>query len=797
MKIRSCLITVVFFICSAFAHADEYSTLKDAIQSRAPAVHEMKASGNVREGLNGLLEAGGTLNSAEKFLLASENSDRTKMFQLIGTRTGKSAEEVGKAFASGARAAQPVPPKPAAQSPQEKPETTVPPVSPRPPLPASSSEASSKQPSPAQEVPSSGSTGMKTKVLTRPFASMFASDDGAASKVSENIPAFTIYYVYQKKGQWYQVGRDNRGKVDGWMKESDVVEWKQNLIVEFTHPDGRDPILMFYKRETVDRLASTSRTSRADQLDVFYKAIAQGKTGGDFPVLAMEPKRAVQRKDQFYILPIVDWKEIEVDGREGRLLQLAATSRKRGATNLQDTSTLDDLNKPTDLTSAAARKTRTDIVFVMDTTRSMGPFAEQTLKMIENFVKIVGGDREVSEALRFGIWGYRDFPELMPGIEYNTYNYTPELQSVSEFAATLRSVKETKIDSIDYEEDVFAGVRDAIQKTAWRQDALRLVILVGDAPGRSPKFRSPDYPNGPVGTKAEMDAPQIRALATENGVSVTSLYLNVPKWRRYLEQASNQFKVLGQNANGLSFKVLNAKDTSVFAGTAEGLAGGIINLQRKAIQGNLTDGDLRTSDAPIETVETPVQGAEAGRQLAANMFRGAIVQLLGKKDAATVTRDVTVWAADKDLRDPSKQALEVKIFLTKEELNSLKVQVDSVMNAGQRNKITGENFFDSLRAVVIVAGKDPSKIRDAANLSSTGLVPEFLKGLPYKSTLMDMSNDTWRNMSPDGQDQLLKGIASKLEFYQNVHDDTSKWEPLNSGDDRDKWVTAIPLETLP
>ena len=199
----------------------------------------------------------------------------------------------------------------------------------------------------------------------------------------------------------------------------------------------------------------------------------------------------MQSRNQFYLLPILNFEETEIDGREGRLLQLAAATRQRGKLLITNNRSF---RTPERSQSDVAAGVKVDLVFVMDLSLSMGPFADRTLEMINSCLRGLGADDQVVEAMRFGLWGYRDFPENCPGIEFNTRNYTPMLQRLSEFATTLRSVKETKVDSVDYPEDMFAGVSDAIQQTQWRKDALRLIVLVGDAPGRRPGEFDPACP---------------------------------------------------------------------------------------------------------------------------------------------------------------------------------------------------------------------------------------------------------------------------------------------------------------
>jgi hypothetical protein len=433
----------------------------------------------------------------------------------------------------------------------------------------------------------------------------------------------------------------------------------------------------------------------------------------------------------------------------------------------------------------------------------MGPYADRTLEMITDCTKRFGSDQKMMEAIRFGFWGYRDFPELCHGIEFNTRNYTPELQRLPDFAMTLRGVQETKVDSIDYEEDVFAGLADGIQKTHWRPDAIHILILVGDAPGREPGKPDPHcrVPVRPIGTKSGMDAESIRRLADQRQVYISALYLKNDNWKVYASIGEQQFRVFSRNPSDLrpgheSFRFINALDTNLYRATAQSLTDGIMEsivaAQSHLPQLHKADGSHSESD-----VNDPGGADSAGRELARKMFQGAMVEWLERKDPAQAPTDVTLWASDKDLVDPAIQSLDVQVFLTKNELNSLKLMVDQVYQAGTNGRLSGEDFFQELRAVVATTAKYPEQIRNADMFAKTGLVPDFLQGLPYRSTLMEMSDQVWRNMSPDAQDQFLRGVESKLRFYQEIHDTSERWQPLNEGDDQDDWVANVPLEALP
>lgn len=776
---RSLLLAgMVFFLApNPWARASELEDLKRSVQLRAEAVMTLKQKGILREGPDGLLVAEADIPVPQKRLLDEENSDRARIFAAIAGRLKSTPDDVAARFARMAAAKSgPV----AAQQPARS----------LPPVPSKRETAS--------RVPSPPAGGPSAKVIIRPSAVILAGPERDARVVRNDVPAFSIWYVSQRKGDWFEIAASEEGTPTGWVSARDAIEWKQNLVVSFTHPDGRKPVLFFKDEPALERLAGEPAAARRASLASLYSAIETGAIKPEFPVEAMEPARAVNTRDQFYLLPIVNYREAEIDGREGRLLQLSALTRKRGTGSLDNPRARGDATRKSNYGKAG--NVKVDIVFVMDMTRSMGPFITKTLEMIEGCMDLMKGEPAVANAIRFGLWGFRDSPEACPGIGFNTKNFTPALQDMGRFAKTLSGVDETRVDSTDYEEDVFAGMADGIEKTAWREGALRLIVLVGDAPGRPPGTAGKDHPDGPKGTASGMDAESIRRLADSANVYVTSIYLGSPKWEAYAETGEEQFRLFSRNPNSRpgseNFRRIDATDPALYGETSGALAVGLLEFMKKAVSGELTEGDLQDQTPVAEVVDTG-SAKQAGLRLASDMFRGAMVQWLGSVEGAEAPPDVTGWASDKDLSAPAVQALDVQVFLTKNQLNNLKVMLDSVADAGILGKISGKDFFDALRAVVTAAARDPDKIPKAETLAQAGLVPAFLQGLPYQSTVMAMTDESWKQLSPDAQSQFINTVMAKLGYYQTIHDNPERWVALNPEDSSDAWVAAIPLDQLP
>jgi hypothetical protein len=193
----------------------------------------------------------------------------------------------------------------------------------------------------------------------------------------------------------------------------------------------------------------------------------------------------------------------------------------------------------------------------------------------------------------------------------------------------------------------------------------------------------------------------------------------------------------------------------------------------------------------------PKAARDTPQQLAADMGYAALVQWIGSQAGTPAPRDITAWAVDKDLINLGIQAMDVRVLLNKRQLDSLRTVLSEVIAGGRRGKIGGEDFFTALQAVSGMVVREPNQIKNARSLVDLGLIPDFLKGLPYKSQLMAMTNELWNTQSYDEMDQFLHHLESKNEYYVMVHDTQEGWVRLNPQDDPDEAVFPVPLDQLP
>ncbi|MEI2772333.1 MAG: hypothetical protein V9G98_16910 [Candidatus Competibacter sp.] len=151
--------------------------------------------------------------------------------------------------------------------------------------------------------------------------------------LAANVKAFFPVYVFDRqevdytdpanpKG-WYQVGSTTSQPL-GWMQARDVMEWRQALVVSYTHPgvgeEARKPVLMFNTKQALEAVVGAQ--DRPEQANKLYEQI-KNKQYPD-AIISMEPNQFIDIGNKFYILPVLDYKVENRFDDDTRLLQITA-----------------------------------------------------------------------------------------------------------------------------------------------------------------------------------------------------------------------------------------------------------------------------------------------------------------------------------------------------------------------------------------------------------------------------------------------------------------------------------------
>jgi hypothetical protein len=622
-------------------------------------------------------------------------------------------------------------------------------------------------------------TQLPLRVLPRPFSHLYremtASEDGI---VLSNVPAFQPLYVFNRQGLdlshpaepdgWYQVGR-SRTAPEGWMQAKDVLEWRQALLVSYTHPgnplEGRSPVLMF--RDQAALQAIVDDMDMAGKAKSIYDEIGNGKIPES--LVSMEPHRFVDITRQFYVLPILQWSQTQINGDDVRLLQLAAAvPRARGADTLEKSEYRQQAEVGRTAGSALLKDAKTDIVFVIDTSRSMQPFIDMTKAAVAQMTKKFSA--ETADRFRFGLVVFRDSLDVAPQLEYVTRNLTPELVSGEQLVEILdKDGKATAVGSVDYAEEAFAGVEVALQ-AKWREGALRFVIFIGDASS---------HQKGHAQNTTGKDETDLRREYDDAQVHLFAIHLQDPRAAedhpRALAQFTHLARVRGDDTSA-AIKEINAFEEEQYRALVEHLTSRI-NDQLTVVTGGKPTGE----SAPLEEFD--------------KLWESALIEYIGKE--ATPPKDIVAWALDRDLVNPVDKSLDVRVLVTREQLSSLAQALDQVIQALMRAQVTQGQFFAALQGVAGQAMKRPEDLGGSTRLADTGLLPAFIQSLPYKSDILSLTDDMFASMTAEQRSQLEWSILAKLDQYRTINEQVDAWFRLNDTDLDQDLVYPLHLDYLP
>ena len=636
---------------------------------------------------------------------------------------------------------------------------------PKPPPPAPRSTQAKK---PIEDL----RTAIDRQVLSRPDSNLYDKPDGApvAGRLLKN---FERLFVFTDDGDWVEVG-ESIDRPLGWMRAEDTVDWPHSIVVEYGDPVNRSPVLFFRDPGKLQELAD-SQASREDEVGSLYQTIEDAADRGaplpeTFPVVCMEPG---QLGDNLYINPVLGSRFIDMDGMQARLLQITAAGLERGATEFTSPEYLEVLKQnrkraESALAEASREGVELDLVFVVDMTGSMQLWVDGLFAAIQELASSIESNPGLKDRVRLGLWGYQD-NQGYSGIQFLKKNFTPELLEPSQFAALLDSIVVNQRTPDSYPEDVFAGLTAAVGETNWRAEN-RFLMLIGDAPGHTSRNS---------GGATDINASQVRQIADDAEVKIVSLAIldsSNPDFVKYHAPLKSQFETLATNGNDEpAFLTVDSGEESAFKEMIDHLLGELVR-QRSVENPNL---------APPSN-----PGEKIGRGLLESAVVRAVAQEVDEAGEIIIPRDITGWVIDRDLLNPKIVSLEPKLLVTRSELNSLLITTERMIREVEAANILGGDFYDAVLKAVAgsASGNRSERIKDR--------LPDFIKGLPYRSDFMEKSRDWWANATSEETDRFLAEMKAKLTYYREVNENPDLWKPLNRGAPSGNHVAAVPFSQL-
>jgi serine/threonine-protein kinase PpkA len=623
-----------------------------------------------------------------------------------------------------------------------------------------------------------GKRSIYQQVITHPGANLYATASNSAPILESRIKPFSVYYVYQRTSaddtDWLNVGLSSSCELSGWVKEDKISEWRQALTLIFTEREGRQPVLFFKDLEALDQVAgAASPSDEALQLASQFEAIQLENSSPpkDYPILAMEPSEEAVSRKRFYLMPIFQTVELF----EGvKFLELASIDP--GTWQLPEESDL-----------------RTSIVFVIDTTISMKPYIDRTREAVRNIYDAIQ-KAGLADKVAFGLVAFRSSTEKTPGLDYvsKVLSDLRDGRQRTEFENALAAAEEAKVSSHSFNEDAFAGLKTALDELNWAPYQSRIMLLITDAgPIRN------DDPYSSTG----MNEAEVADMATAKGVRTFVLHLRTPLAEKLnnINYAEARYRALtGQSDSAIGdlYLPIDASDAETgvqtFGRVVEGVGAQMVRLVKAASTGER----LQMPDQPSSTTGGVV--AEAERK-AAILGYAMQLEFLGRRGKVQAPQVVTSWVSDMDLVRPDTPSFKVAVLLSKNQLSDLYQRLRVILDQAQRTKRTGaRDFFQGILSAAAQISRDPTQfsLKPNQNLGQLGLLGEFLDDLPYRSSIMRLTEEDWYRMSVGEQQALVDDIKSKIRRYRQYNNDVSNWLSFGSPDPGDS-VYRVPLSMMP
>lgn len=632
------------------------------------------------------------------------------------------------------------------------------------------------------------------RILTIPDTKISAEPE--AAKQTDAIP-FSAYYVYdritQGQQQWLQIGAHRFGKTDGWVQAKDTLEWSQGLTVAFRNPKQHDRSLLFKDKESLKQLTNNADNGRYKKL---YQEAVNNNSSADSPVVAIQPAKHIDIKDDFYLVPIRDYEDIYVGSEQARMLQVSSIplkQAKKSNSASRPSSKSKSKNTPNQSNTPGKQEEYTaGLTFAIDSTLSMEPYIQRTRQAVMKIYDSLG-DAGLLGNVNFGLAAFRDSLSGSPNIGYlaKTYVTLDQGRNPGTFLDQVNGLAAATASTSNFVEDAYAGIKEAIDNMGWDGHHARYVVLVTDA--------GPREAGDPLSSTG-LSAKQLNKMARDKGIAVFVLHLLTDAEQANHKAAAATYKQLSNYPGiGSLYYGVPTGDVKDFGNTLDAIAAQITQ-QVNTARGN-------TAPLPQSTVAATAGNTQLAQlqEKVEKLGYALRMQYLPKDEKQAPPRVFDAWLLDRDFNDPTRKTLDVRVLLTRDQLSDLHDILRQVLNTAEDGLLSPKGFIDELKSLSATISRDPKQLGSTTaitagkgnSLAEMGFMREYIEDLPYKGEVMNLSLEDWQSWQAREQIDFLHRLEDKIDYYRALHDHTDLWISLDGNSVDGNSVFPVMLDMLP
>lgn len=607
-----------------------------------------------------------------------------------------------------------------------------------------------------------GKSSLPQRVLVREGTEALDAPQGSAV---ESVRPLQQLFVYGRQNGWVEVGTDDQGSRIFWLEEKSVIDWKQNIVAALEVAPDLGRTLFFSDIDTAYRVIE-SEESGADAAALRAEAEAAEASGSaSETVVALGPKEAIDQRNNLHIMPILSAEEaIFENGTFANILQVAVAR------------TSDRTDEDAGSITTAPENYRAAVVFVVDTTKSMGPFIDATREaMAEVYGSIT--ESNLTDRVTFGLVGYRDSLKGEPALEWPAKSFVTldEGRTAEGFLNGIRQMTETDVSSKGFREDSFTGIEMALSQMQWDGYSARFIVLVTDAGPREPD----DELSGTGLSSQSLN----RIVREQLGGFIAVMHLKTPNGAKNddHDRAERLYSELTTfpNLPPLYFPI-EGGDPGLYRSAASKLA--------DVILGQMSDPEA-TGDPAVDPLASAVGAAMKTTQL----------QYLGAKSGTEAPDVFNAIVVDRDFDRVGMKPVSIRLLLNKAQLSDLSEALGIIVEKAEANVLDPDKFFSQVLGAAADMSRRPDAVSDRGDetLAEATAISEMLDGLPYKSRVMTITEEDWVRLSISEQQAFVNDLHDKLERYLRYNAATDLWVNYLGTEGAGSLVYPMLLDDLP
>lgn len=624
--------------------------------------------------------------------------------------------------------------------------------------------------------------GLYKRVVAKPGVELFKEPGGAVLSKPKAFETFYVFATRNRSGKtWLGVGPTAAGNQTGWLAADNGIELNHLLVLCPATRQNRERAIFFKDQASLSKMAKDP--ARAANYKKLVEQAAADRAPAAAGAVGLEPQNIADCIDAFTFMPIVS----------------AVTGQNANLSGSIPARFFETLSVPLPPKASNEKDFRSAMVFVVDTSKSMGPYIERirtsVAKGAVNMRNTPGG-KNVS----FGLVAYRDSTKAAATPEFVTQIVHPlgETFNAAEFDAKLKALKESSASNADFREDAVAGLSEALKLPGWDKFQSKTIILVTDA-----GMREGDDPL----SETRLTIEHIASEAQTKNISIVSVLLKTPAGKNEHAEAVRQHQRIGK-ADGNPDRLIEVDGGSVeqFGVNAD-----------KAIEAAIRaagESYAAASQRLAQDCANPQRLSDADRVLCDldATTQAMRIEWLGRRDGVTPPAFVKGWVADTALDSASVPtrgtAFRPFLLLSRNQMNDIVAALEPLAAIEVADIDSNRlQVLQILQGAIAQSAGDPStlansgcsgganrcRLGDASRLKD--LLPVWMKRLPLESRFMTLTVSDWV-AAPDRRKDVdrIKGIV--ITFNRWI-DDRRGWVKLSPGANRDEEVYAVPWDVVP